>query len=288
MQTALERKPGNTIELTITLPWKTIEASYQKIFELLLAEVALPGFRKGKAPRDLASKQIDKSKVYEEVIKEVLPKAYAEALQEHKLAPIMHPAIEVVSADEGKDWKVKATTCEKPTVTLKDYQKAITTLKKDKKGKIWTPGKNEAADKKEEGPTVGEVLDAIYSAIEVEISTFLVDHEVNRMLSNLLSETQKLGLTVEQYLQSQGKTAESLRQEYADEVKKNLSLEFALEEIADKENVTVADSEIDSMIKNAKTDEERKAIESRRYYVTSVLRRQKTISKLLETPTLSV
>jgi len=282
MITTLERKPGNSIELTLLIPWSHIEATYKKMVESLIAQVELPGFRKGKAPKDLAEKHLDRTKVYEEVVREIIPKAYTEAVTEHKLQPIINPQIELVEAQEGKDWKVKVVTAEKPRVNLGDYRKAIANLHAEKKNKIWVPGQTKPTDeKKETGPTVAEVLDTLNKAVTVEIAPVIIENEVNRMLSGLLNETQKLGLTVDSYLQAQQKTKESLRAEYEAQAQKTLTLEFALEEIAEQEKVTISEAEVDEVVKNAKTESEKTELSKQKYYLASLLRRQKTLNSLL-------
>ena len=49
MTSTIKRLTGNTIEITLLLSWPEIKAVYDRIFALLLSEVELPGFRKGKA-----------------------------------------------------------------------------------------------------------------------------------------------------------------------------------------------------------------------------------------------
>lgn len=276
-----KRLPGNTIELHITFPWSEIKTVYDRIFALVLAEVELPGFRKGKAPKELAVKQVNPTKIYEEVLKEMVPYAYAQAVKQHNLQPIISPKVEVLEASENKDWKLKVSTCEKPHISLGNYKQAVTKIKQSKKTKIWTPGSPKEEPNKDE-LTLGEVLDAIASEIKVELSELILEQEVNRLLSNLINETQKLGLTVEQYLQSQGKTNEQLRRDYKSQAQKTLSLEFALEEIAEVEKITVEPSEIESVIANAKDPQEKKTLESERYYIGSLLRRQKALASLMQ------
>lgn len=281
MTSTYKRLPGNGIEISLILPWQEIKTVYDRIFGLLLVEIELPGFRKGKAPQDLAAKQIEPTKVYEEVLKDVVPKVYADSIREHKLQPILSPKVEVLEAKENQDWKLKITTCEKPVVNVGNYQKAVADVKMAKKTKIWTPGTAQE-EKKTEEVTIGEILDALAKEIKVELAEILIEQEVNRMLSNLVNETQKLGLTVEQYLQSQGKTSDQLRLQYKEQAQTTLGLEFALEEIAEKEKVTVENTEVEEVIKNSKTDEERKALESQKYYIASLIRRQKTLQQLMK------
>ena len=283
-----KRLPGNTVELTITIPWKVIKSTYNKIHDELISNVELSGFRKGKAPKELAEKQLDKTKIYEEVLKEMVPHVYADTVKQENLHPIISPRIQVLVADINQDWKIRAETCEAPEITLGKYQEAVTKLKQAKGKKIWTPQDKSSADQKKPEITVGELLDALYTEIKVDLSHLILEQEVNRMLSRLVDELAKLGLSVEQYLTSHGKTSEILRKEYEDEAQKTLSLEFALEKIADNEKVTIENAEIDAVIKAAKTPSEQSGLEKQRYYIGSLLRRQKTLQKLLEPAIISV
>jgi len=270
-----------TIELTITIPWKEIQDMYEVVVKETASATEVAGFRKGKAPKQIVEENIDKTKTYEETIKRLVPKAYTEAVTEHKIAPIMMPQIELKSAEEGKDWVVSAKTCERPSITLKDYKKAVSDLKSAKTPKIIVPGKEAPADEKAKGPSVDEVLDALLLTVEAKLPEILLEHEVTHQLSQLVDQTKKLGLTVEQYLASTGKTADSVKADYRTQAAKNLTLEFGLEAIADKENVTVSDDEVNKLLATAKSEEERKSLEGQRYYLTSLIRRQKTLDGLM-------
>lgn len=281
MTNAIHKTDDGTIELTITIPWADIQKTYEVVVTETASHTEIPGFRKGKAPKEMVEENVDKTKVYEETIKRLVPKAYTDAVNEQKISPIMMPQIELKEAQEGKDWVVLAKTCERPSVTLQDYKKAIAVLKATKTPKIIVPGKEPAASEKLKGPTVDEVLEALLGAVEAKLPEILLEHEVTHQLSQLVDQTKKLGLTVEQYLSSTGKTADSVRAEYRSQAMKNLTLEFALEAIAEKEKVMVGEEEIAKLIATAKTGEERKNLESQRYYLTSLLRRQKTVDALM-------
>lgn len=279
MTSFLVRQTDATIEITLTIPWNEVSQTYQSVLESAVQNTELPGFRKGKAPRDLVEKNLDKTKMYEEVLKTLIPKSYNQAITEQKVKPIISPKVELKEANEGKDWVIRVLTCEKPTLTLGDYRKAI---RDTKSGKIWKPGDlpAQAGDVKTKKPTLDELLQALYGSVTVTLPSLLIEHEVNRLLSDLLDQTKKLGLSVEQYLSSTGRTADSIRHEYEKQAKRTLTLEFALEDIADKEGVLVSDDEIDTVIKTGKTDEEKNALAKQRYYLASILRRQKTLDLL--------
>jgi trigger factor len=95
-----------------------------------------------------------------------------------------------------------------------------------------------------------------------------------------VEQTQKLGMTVDQYLGTSGKTVEQIRQEYRTQAEKNLAFEFILEEIAGKEKIEVKPEEIKKLIEGAKSEKEKKALEEQQYYLASLIRRQKTLDFL--------
>lgn len=270
MTSTINRQTDGTIDITITIPWADVAATYEKVVVDMVAKAELPGFRIGKAPRDLVEKNLDKTKVYEEALKDLIPTSYNAAITEQKIKPIVSPKIELKDATEHKDWVFIAHTCEKPTLTIGDYKTAVSGIKT----KILKPGEE---PKK---PTLDELLVALYKEVKAALPGLLIEHEVNRLLSELIDQTKKLGLTVEQYLASTGRTIETIRKEYEEQARRTLTLEFALEEIADKEGILVSDDDIDAVIKTGKTDEEKKALEAQRYYLASVLRRQKTLDFL--------
>ena len=211
--------PKQTAEIEITIPWSEIKDSFEKVFAEVSKDVEVPGFRKGKAPKNLLEKNINRSKIYEEVVRQVIPKAYQEAVTTNNLKPVTAPKIEVVKAKENEDWVVKATLALKPKIDLKNYKEKISQLKSGK-AKIWTPG---AAAEKEKptGPSLDEIVNTLLEATDVELSDILIEEEANRLLAQLIDQTQKLGLTIEQYLIAKGKTSETLRAEYAQTAIKN-------------------------------------------------------------------
>lgn len=273
----INKLPKNTVELEITIPWTDIKNTYDQFLSEVTKDSEIEGFRKGKAPKSLVEEKIDKSKVYEEVVKKIVPKAYADAVNEHKLTPVISPKIEIVKAKTGEEWVIKATIALKPSIDLKNYKEKISALKKSKV-KIWTPGTDK--DKKTDKLSLEEIIKALLDSVEIEISDELVTNEANRLLSDLVDQTRQVGLTIEQYLISKGKTNEQLRSEYAQTAKRNLTLEFTLMEIADKENITVSKEDIDTLVNKVEDKEEKEKLAKDSYYLAHLIRQQKTIDFL--------
>ncbi len=280
MNTTIARADDGTIELTMTVPWTEIAKTYELVVEDMVKDAEIAGFRKGKAPRKMVEDGLDKTKVYEESIRRIVPQVYSDAITEQKITPILMPQIELKEAQEGKDWVVAARTCEAPKVTLGDYKSAINDAKANKTKKIIVPGKEEKGDT-DTKPNLDDVLGALLSVTQVKLPTILVEHETNHQLSQLIDQTKKLGLTVEQYLASTGKTSESIRADYAQQTQRTLSLEFALEAAAAQENVLVEEADIAKLLATAKSDEERKSLEKEQYYLTTLVKRQKTVDLLM-------
>lgn len=282
MQTSLNRQEDGTIELTVTIPWRKVKENFDKLFQKALSGIEIQGFRKGKAPKRLAGEKVDKEKVYQGVVKEIIPTFYLEAIRQHNLRPIITPKIELISAKEKEDWQFKASFCEKPEVKLGDYKKAISELKLQKIAKIWVPGQseNKKEERKNKKVSLDEILDTLLKMVRVKIPKVLLEDEVNRSLATLLDQAQKIGLTIDQYLKAKGKTVDELKEEYRERTEKTLALEFVLEKIADEEKITVSEKEIDELISKEKDKKVQEQLKSKKYYLASLLRRQKTLAAL--------
>lgn len=272
MDSELKHLANSTFELTITIPWEKIKATTEQITAEFTKNTEVKGFRKGKAPKKLAEGKIDKEKVFQEAVRQTIPNAYLEAVKKHSLNPITNPKIEGVALDEGKDWVFKATSCERPEVELGGYKDQIKKI--TAKSKIIIPGKEP------QPPSLEEVLSALLESVSVEIPELLIENEVNRLLAQTLDEVKALGLTLEQYLSSAGKTPDSLRVEYTQKAMNDLKLEFVLDKISEEEKITVADKDIDEAIEKTQDPKAKASLAAQRYLLAVILRRQKTLDFL--------
>src|SRR3990172_12868973 len=122
-------REGSQVTLTITVPAKDVSQAFQEIKKRAVGEVKVSGFRPGKAPTDLAEKKLNEDALAQDLFQEVVPLAYARAVSEEKLKPIIPPQITVKEYGQDKDLVFEATTAEKPSVALGDYKKAVAKLK---------------------------------------------------------------------------------------------------------------------------------------------------------------
>lgn len=290
MQIQRNNKPDGTIELTITIPWPDVKKSYDEIVNEAIKTVAVKGFRKGKAPRKLAEEKLDEEKVWQQTLETIVPQYYSQALQKENIKPVITPNIQLLKAAPENDLVLKAETAEAPQFELGDYKKALAEIKKPT-DKIWTPGKDEkvktvgaqrAAPEAEKRASLDNVLKKLLDHVKLTLPSVLIDRQTNTQLTQLIDQIKQVGMNIQQYAQSKGTTPEQIREQVRKEAENTLKLEFILEKIAETEKITVSDKDIDDFISKAKDEKEKKMFAGQRYQIASLLRRQKTLQKLLD------
>ncbi|MBU1499957.1 hypothetical protein KKE48_03765 [Patescibacteria group bacterium] len=238
-QAKLTWLPKKTFELEFSIPWDQVKKTYDNVLNELTKKAKIEGFRPGKAPKDLVEKSIDKGKLYGEVINQLLPPSYTQAITQHKLRPAIAPKITIISAEENQPWQFKASGCELPEIKLGNYQgTARSALVKSQ------------LEKKELDQTqkLNLISKALIDEIKIELSDLMVDSERDRMLSRLLEQVQKLGLTIDQYAGSNNKTVDQIKQEYQLTAANTLKLELILQAIAEDKKFKTKQQVIDYLL----------------------------------------
>ena len=99
----------------------TFDAAVDKVYKKNVAKLNIPGFRRGKAPKSMIEKMYGKGFFYEDAINEILPEAYASALEESGLDVVSHPEIDIKTIDDN-GVVVTAAVYVKPEVKLGEYK----------------------------------------------------------------------------------------------------------------------------------------------------------------------
>lgn len=120
MKVTLEKQEKNQVQLEVEVDQKQIDAAMNRVYRKLSQRVNIPGFRKGKAPRQLIERHVGPEYVKSETLDVLIPEAYSSAIEETKIEPIAQPEVEVVSfqPEEGLVFKAKVEV--RPEVTLGD------------------------------------------------------------------------------------------------------------------------------------------------------------------------
>lgn len=122
MSVQVEKLEKNMAKLTIEVSAEDVEKAIQKAYQKARKSISIPGFRKGKAPRQLIETMYGKEVFYNDAIDEMLPTAYAAALDECEEEIVSRPAIDVVQIESGKPFIFTAEVAVKPEVALGEYK----------------------------------------------------------------------------------------------------------------------------------------------------------------------
>lgn len=112
----------NEATLKITAPADAVKEGFKKAVAKIANNVNIPGFRKGKAPRNIIEMHYGKDAVKQEAFEIVANKAYSEALEQEKLIPVSDPKVEESTFEEGKDMELTIKVTLKPEPELGEYK----------------------------------------------------------------------------------------------------------------------------------------------------------------------
>ncbi|MBO5484393.1 MAG: trigger factor [Lachnospiraceae bacterium] len=122
MSVQVEKLEKSMAKLTVEVSAEDFDAAVNQAYQKNKAKIALPGFRKGKAPRAMIEKMYGPAVFFEDAANIVIPDAYEAAAKESELEIVAQPSIDVVQIEKGKPFIFTATVAVKPEVTLGDYK----------------------------------------------------------------------------------------------------------------------------------------------------------------------
>ncbi len=122
MSVQVEKLEKNMAKLTVEVPAEDVEKAIQGAYQKMKKSINIPGFRKGKAPRQLIEKMYGKEVFYNDAVDAMLPKAYSDAVEECGEEIVSYPKINVEQIESGKPFIFTAEVAVKPAVTLGEYK----------------------------------------------------------------------------------------------------------------------------------------------------------------------
>ncbi|MBZ5201185.1 trigger factor [Planomicrobium chinense] len=122
MSAKWEKQEGNTGTLTVEVPAEEVNAGLDKAFKKVVKEINVPGFRKGKMPRQMFEQRFGVESLYQDALDFILPDAYANAVEEAGLNPVDRPEIDIVTLEKGQPLVFTAKVTVKPEVQLGEYK----------------------------------------------------------------------------------------------------------------------------------------------------------------------
>ena len=122
MSLQVENLEHNMAKLTITVSAEEVEKALQAAYLKQRSKISLPGFRKGKVPRQMIEKMHGPDVFYDEAANHMISEAYGKAYDECELEIASQPTIDVVQLEKGKDFIFTAEVAVKPEVKLGEYK----------------------------------------------------------------------------------------------------------------------------------------------------------------------
>jgi trigger factor len=115
----VERLPGSTVELDIAADEAEFEVAVDQAFKKIAREVTLPGFRRGKAPRNLIEKMVGRDAIVQEAGQDMMDDLFRQAIEQENLVPVGDPRVGITQADPLA-FKVVIEVF--PTIEVGDYR----------------------------------------------------------------------------------------------------------------------------------------------------------------------
>ncbi|MEY8661486.1 trigger factor [Ligilactobacillus faecis] len=123
MSVKWEKEEGtNNGKLTFEIEPAKIKEGLDTAFNRVKKTLNVPGFRKGKVPRQIFNKMFGEESLYQDALNAVLPEAYANAVSETNIKPVAQPEINVESMEKDSTWVLTAKVTVEPEVKLGQYK----------------------------------------------------------------------------------------------------------------------------------------------------------------------
>lgn len=122
MSVQVEKSEKNMAKLTIEVAAEEFEKAIEAAYQKNKSKISVPGFRKGKVPRQMIERMYGKEVFYEDAANALIPDAYEKALDECEEDIVSSPSIDVVQVEAGKPFIFTAEVALKPEVKLGKYK----------------------------------------------------------------------------------------------------------------------------------------------------------------------
>jgi FKBP-type peptidyl-prolyl cis-trans isomerase (trigger factor) len=128
MKTETKKIDSTKREINIEVEGELVKNKFEDVFKQIAKEAKVPGFRVGNAPRDILEKNYS-SFAHEQVIKELVPDIYNQAIEKEKLEVVELPQISDVKLERSK-LSFKATVEISPEINVRNYKNIKINYKK--------------------------------------------------------------------------------------------------------------------------------------------------------------
>lgn len=122
MKSDIENLSDTRIKMTVELPFDELGDEVEAAYKRIAQQVQIPGFRKGKVPRQIIDQRFGRGAVLEEVVNAAVPPAYDKAIEEAAVVPLGQPQVEVTEIEDGEKIAFVAEVDIRPDFELPEYK----------------------------------------------------------------------------------------------------------------------------------------------------------------------
>lgn len=121
MKSSVERLSDTRVKVTVEVPFEELKPEIDQAYAALANQVSIPGFRQGKAPRQLIDARFGRGPVLEQVVNDMLPSRYQEAVEDNNLKVIAQPNIDITKIEDNDLVEFTAEVDIRPEISLPDF-----------------------------------------------------------------------------------------------------------------------------------------------------------------------
>ena len=272
MKTEVKKLDSTKCEINVAISGELVKNKFEEVFAQISKEAKVPGFRPGKAPRDILEKHYACS-VHEQVLKELVPDVYNQAIAAEKLDVIELPQITDVKLDRSS-LSFKAVVEVIPEIAIKNYKnqlinyKAVSVSSDEIKRQIDSVKESRKAEtlddkfsrslgypdlaqlqkvverqifitkeNQERQRIENELIENITRGVEFKLPPGLVERQTQDMLRQTKIDLAMKGLPPDKIDEQEKLLLEGIQPE----AKKQVKIYLVLSQIAKKENIVIDD-----------------------------------------------
>ena len=279
----IKKLAKSQVEIMGELSAPEFDSFWHEAVTNLSQSVKIDGFRPGHIPEGILVKNIGEEAILDAAAELALQANYHKIVSDNKIDAIGRPVVTITKIAKNNPLGFKIVTAVIPEIKLPDYSQIAKKVFGENKDKeiLVTPkevGELIEGIKKERGDdflkTLGEfksvedlkmamesklklekelsareevrhkVIEAISEESETELPEILIENELDRGISRMKAEAEKMGLDFNEYLKSIKKSLEDIRKESRDKAEKNVRYKLIIRSIARREGLVIPSEEI--------------------------------------------
>ncbi|MCE5289901.1 MAG: trigger factor [Nocardiaceae bacterium] len=128
MKSTVEQLSHTRVRINVEVPFEELKPEFDKAYKALAQQFRIPGFRPGKAPARIIEARVGRGPILEQVVNDVIPNRYSQAVAEGDVKVLGQPDIEITKIEDGELLEFTAEVDIRPEIALPDYSEVAVTV----------------------------------------------------------------------------------------------------------------------------------------------------------------